>query len=158
GPYRLLGNCNGGLVALEMARRLGGEGGGVEHGFGIRTSAQNARFGPAWGGVERWGRLLGVARAAGGGPVRRWVWVCRAWSVATRADRARLVGAKLRRLARLEARSVPPPAHAGAPSDRDSLIGTFGEAAADYVPLPYEGKVVVFWPDEEPEPASDALR
>jgi len=158
GPYRLLGNCNGGLVALEMARRLAEEGEAVEHVFVIRTSAQNARFGPAWRLIERWGRLLGVAGAARRDLVRRWLWFSRAWSVATPADRARLVGAKLRRLARLEARSEPPPAHAGAPSDRDALIGTFGDAAADYVPLPYEGKVVVFWPDEEPEAASDALR
>ncbi len=47
---------------------------------------------------------------------------------------------------------------ASAPDDRAALIGTFSEAAADYVPLPYDGKVVVFWPVEDPEPAGDALK
>jgi hypothetical protein len=47
---------------------------------------------------------------------------------------------------------------ASAPDDRDALIRTFTGAADDYVPLPYEGTVVVFWPFEDPEPTSDVLK
>lgn len=158
GPYRLVGNCNGGLVALEMARRLAEEGEAVEQVFVIRTSAQNARFIAARKLIERGGRLLGVAGETRRDLVRRWQWFAREWKAATPARRASLVGAKLIRLARW--RSAPPQSgpRASAPDDRETLIGTFSEAAADYVPLPYDGKVVVFWPVEDPEPASDALK
>jgi thioesterase domain-containing protein len=50
------------------------------------------------------------------------------------------------------------PEPAAPPDDRDRLIATFTDAADDYVPLPYPGKVVLFWPAEEPEPATDTLR
>jgi len=158
GPYRLVGNCNGGLVALEMARRLAEEGEAVEHVFVIRTSAQNARFSAARRLIERVGRLLGIAAATQRDLVKRWGWFAREWSAGTPARRASLLGAKLIKLARLRTESAPPPSRATAPDDRDTLIDTFGAAAAHYVPLPYHGKVVVFWPIEDPEPASDALK
>ncbi len=162
GPYRLVGNCNGGLVALEMARRLAEEGEAVEHVFVIRTSAQNARFSAARRLIERGGRLLGIAGASQRDLVRRWQWFAREWSAAKPARRARLLGAKLVKLARFRSAQAPKPAamspRASAPGDRAALIGTFSEAAADYVPLPYDGKVVVFWPVEDPEPADDALK
>jgi amino acid adenylation domain-containing protein len=158
GPYRLVGNCNGGLVALEMARRLAEEGEAVEHVFVIRTSAQNARFSAARRLIERGGRLLGIAAATQRDLVKRWGWFACEWSAATPARRAGLLGAKLIKLARLRTESTPPPSPASAPDDRDTLIDTFGAAAAQYVPLPYHGKVVVFWPIEDPEPVSDALK
>jgi amino acid adenylation domain-containing protein len=158
GPYRLVGNCNGGLVALEMARRLAEEGEAVEYVFVIRTSAQNVRFSAARRLIERGGRLLGIAAATQRDLVRRWQWFAREWRAATPARRVSLLGAKLMKLARLRRGPGPAPSRASAPDDRDALIGTFSEAAADYVPLPYDGKVVVFWPDGDPEPAADALK
>jgi amino acid adenylation domain-containing protein len=162
GPYRLVGNCNGGLVALEMARRLAAEGETVEHVFVIRTSAQNARFSAARRLIERAGRWLGVAGATRRDLVRRWQWFAREWIAATPARRASLLGAKLARLATPRDGAAPMPASNGAPAsppdDRDTLISAFGDAAADYVPLPYDGNVVVFWHIEDPEPAADALR
>ena len=160
GPYRLAGTCNGGLIALEMARRLAEEGETVEPLLVIRTSAQNARFSGARRLIERGGRLLGVGGAPQRDLVRRWRWFVRAWSAATLSGRVSLVAAKLLRLVRRPedeaGRQGPEPA--AAPDDRDSLIATFMDAADDYVPLPYPGKVVLFWPAEEPEPAADALR
>jgi len=162
GPYRLVGNCNGGLVALEMARRLAEEGEAVEHVFVIRTSAQNARFSAARRLIERGGRLLGIAGATQRDLVRRWQWFAREWSAAKPARRAKLLGAKLVKLARFQSVQAPMSAamspRASAPDDRAALIGTFSEAAADYVPLPYDGKVVIFWPLEDSEPAGDALK
>jgi thioesterase domain-containing protein len=158
GPYRLVGNCNGGLVALEMARRLAEEGEAVEHVFVIRTSAQNARFSAVRRLIERGGRLLGIAGATQRDLVRRWQWFAREWSAAKPARRASLLGAKLVKLAQFRSEPAPMSPCASAPDDRAALIGTFSDAAADYVPLPYDGKVVVFWPVEDPEPAGDALK
>ncbi|HET8531301.1 MAG TPA: AMP-binding protein [Methylomirabilota bacterium] len=160
GPYRLAGNCNGGLIALEMARRLAEEGETVEPLLVVRTSAQNARFSRARRLIERGGRLLGLRGATQRALVRRWRWFVRAWSTAPASGRVRLVAAKLLRLVR---RSEPEagwqePVPAAAPDDRDALIATFTDAADDYVPLPYRGKVVLYWPAEEPESAADALR
>jgi amino acid adenylation domain-containing protein len=159
GPYRLLGNCNGGLIALEMARRLAEEGDPVEQVFVIRTSARNARFSEARRLVERGGGLLGLEVATQRDLLRRWRWFVEAWSGGTPSGRARLVLAKLLKLVRRSATAtgervaVP----VVGPDDRDTLIERFTEAAAEYVPLPYRGKVVIFWPAEEPEPGPVAL-
>jgi len=162
GPYRLVGNCNGGLVALEMARRLAAEGEVVEHVFVIRTSAENARFNQARRLIERVGGLLSISGTTQRDLVRHWQWFAREWSAATPARRARLLGSKLIKLARLshEPSAITPldTTPAAAADGRDSLIGTFSDAAADYVPLPYGGKVVVFWPVGDAEPASAALK
>jgi surfactin synthase thioesterase subunit len=32
------------------------------------------------------------------------------------------------------------------------------DAAANYVPLPYPGPIVVFWPEEDPESVHDVLK
>jgi amino acid adenylation domain-containing protein len=164
GPYRLAGHCNGGLLALEVARRLVEAGETVEPLLVIRTSAANVRFSRARRVIERGGRLLGLGEATQRSLVRRWRWFVQAWSAASPAARIRLVGGKLIRLVRRPAdgaerpRPEPPAAPPVAPDDRDTLIGTFTDAADDYVPLPYRGKVVLFWPAEEPESAADILR
>ena len=160
GPYRLAGNCNGGLIALEMARRLAEEGETVEPLLVIRTSAANARFSRARRLIERGGRLLGLSEVTQRSLVRRWRWFVQAWSAASPAGRVGLVGGKLIRLVRRPADGAgrPRPEASAAPDDRDRLIATFTDAADDYVPLPYRGKVVLFWPAEEPEPAADTLR
>jgi thioesterase domain-containing protein len=74
--------------------------------------------------------------------------------------RVGLVAGKLIRLVRRPADGAARagPEASAAPDDRDRLIATFTDAADDYVPRPYRGKVVLFWPAEEPEPAAAALR
>jgi len=159
GPYRLVGNCNGGLLALEMARRLAAEGEAVERVFVIRTSARNVRFAAIRRLIERGGRLLGVPTATQRDLVTRWLWFVRLWKAATPRGRVELLGAKLMKLMTLR-RPAPTAqaARASAPDDRDTLIDTFVAAAADYVPLPYDGNVVVFWPVEDAESATEALK
>ena len=158
GPYRLAGNCNGGLIALEVARRLVEEGETVEPLLLIRTFAANVRFGRARRLIEHGGRRLGLSEATQRGLVRRWRWFVQAWSAASPTGRVGLVAGKLTRLVRRPVDETEPsrPEPSAPPDDRDRLIATFTDAADDYVPLPYPGKVVLFWPAEEP--ATDTLR
>ena len=159
GPYRLAGNCNGGLIALEMARRLAEAGETVEPLLVIRTSAANVRFTGARRLIERAGRRLRLREATQRSLVRRWRWFVGAWSAATPSGRVALVAGKVARLLRRPPDEAAPPRSApSAPSDRDTLIATFSDAAADYVPLAYPGSVVLFWPAEEPESAAETLR
>jgi len=159
GPYRLAGNCNGGLIALEMARRLADAGETVEPLLVIRTSAANVRFTGARRLIERAGRRLRLRETTQRSLVRRWRWFVGAWSAASPSGRLALVVGKVARLVRRRPDEAAPPRPAqSTPSDRDTLIATFTDAAADYVPLPYPGNVVLFWPAEEPEPAAEILR
>jgi len=160
GPYRLVGNCNGGLIALEMARRLAEEGDPVEQVLVIRTSVRNARFAPARRLVERCGGLVGLGIGTQRDLVRRWRWFVQTWIAGTAFQRVGLIAGKLLRLVHRPAAAAGGrgPTRTSAPDDRDTMIDTFMEAAGEYVPLPYPGKVVVFWPAEEPEPVADALR
>jgi hypothetical protein len=90
--------------------------------------------------------------------VQRWRWFVMAWLEATPADRASLLASKVIRLLQPRNGRGLAPRPASAPDDRDGLIRTYMGAAADYVPLPYDGRIVVFWPVDDPEPASDALK
>ena len=100
GPYRLVGNCNGGLIALEMARRLVEEGETVEQVLVIRTSAQNVRFSTARRLVERCSRFLGLGVETQRDLIRRWRWFVQAWSAGTTSQRIGLIAGKLVRLVR----------------------------------------------------------
>jgi thioesterase domain-containing protein len=147
------------LVALEMARRLAEEGEAVDPVVVIRSSARNVRFGGARRIIEGGGRLLGIDDRGRQGLVRRWIWFARAWRRATAYGRLALLGAKvLRLIVRPGGGAHPAEAAAHRPDDREALIDTFTNATADHVPLPYPGRVVVLWPAEESEPASEALR
>ncbi len=161
GPYRLAGNCNGGLVAFEMARRLIASGEVVDRLIVIRTSGANARFSGVRAGVEHAGRRLGVPADAQRALVRRVRWFAAAWAERGPVRRAALALEKVAKLAGLLAPRRRPTAEspaAGPLAERDALIATFMTAADDYVPLPYAGPLTVLWPAEEAEPAADALR
>ena len=165
GPYRLGGNCNGGLVAFEMARRLEGDGERVELLVVIRASARGAR--------HRWqaaaARLLatGLGRRSEGLLWQERLLELRdAWMRASGADRLRLLRAKLRQAPR--ALAARPAAAAPAPCDgagtppgrarRERLRDVYTRAAALYVPRPYPGRVTLFWPERDEEIPSDAAR
>ena len=148
GPYRLVGNCNGGLIALEMARRLAEEGETVEQVLVIRTSAQNVRFSTARRVVERCSRFLGLGVETQRDLIRRWRWFVQAWSAGTASQRIGLIAGKLVRLVRSGrgGGQASAAARRPAPPTGATLMRTFTDAASEYVPLPYQGKVVVFWP------------
>ena len=161
GPYRLAGNCNGGLVAFEMARRLAEAGETVERLIVIRTSAANARFTVIRQRVEPVLCGLRLSADARRALIRRLRWFAAEWAAGRAGRRTALVLEKLARLVRLLAAPRRPErlARPAAPAvERDVLIDTFMTAADDYVPLPYPGPLVVFWPAQEAEPAADVLR
>ena len=161
GPYRLAGNCNGGLVAFEMARRLSLAGETVDRLIVIRASGANARFTRLRARFEATARRLGLPAEAQRALMRRLRWFATDWAERGAGGRAKLVLGKLARLPRLLApprgsrRPTPPDAQ---PAGRDVLISTFMTAADEYVPLPYPGPLVVLWPAQEAEPAANALR
>jgi amino acid adenylation domain-containing protein len=169
GSYRLGGNCNGGLIALEMAARLVADGERVDRLVIFRTSAKNARWRPLIEPIDR------VVRWCDGRPMtrravtRRMRWLAEAWSSAEPAGRLRLVAGKVVRMTRLfegsrragtrragaalGTRQPTPPTSA---ADRAALVAAFGTAAADYVPRRYGGRIDLVWPEEDAESPVDA--
>jgi thioesterase domain-containing protein len=162
GPYRLGGNCNGGLVAFEMARRLARAGERVERLVVVRASARGVRNRRHAAAARALAALLRRPGAA-----ERWrerfVQLDDAWRGASSGERLRLVRDKVRRLPGalaaqpLGAGAPPGPSPAGR-LDRERLRDAYVRAAALYVPARYAGRVTVFWPERDEESPSDAVR
>jgi amino acid adenylation domain-containing protein len=131
GPFLLGGHCNGGLVALEMARRLRAEGADVEMVVLIEVPAPGQAL-----GALRWASgALGRAAVAGRNPVR-----------AARGLARAFVGRTFRR-------GPGAPRTAVAPFDRLRLA--YRHAMRRYVPPPYPGRVALVRGEAVPEPAAD---
>jgi len=169
GPYWLGGNCNGGLIALEMARQLVAAGESVERLIVIRTSVRNVRHVVLRHLVERWGGFLGLSTERQRAAVRHLRWFAEAWASGSSKERLMITlakpGAVLRWVWHRLARKPASPTEADRyqrgethPADRDALIATFTRAAADHVPDSYAGAVAVLWPEIEPEPADEAIK
>ena len=150
GPLVLGGYCNGGLVAYETARLLTAAGRRVERLVLIATDA-DTRFsrlrrpiaaaarlvglGPE-GALEQFGRLRYFADRLGELDTRgRIVFLIR-----TAARLTQQVGRRLRR-------ALPVLAPAEGPPPR--LFDRYYDACMGYVPGPWPGHVVVFWPEGE---------
>jgi len=157
GPLVLGGYCNGGLVAYETARLLTAAGRRVERLLLIATEA-DTRF--------RWLRrpIGAAARLAGLGPrgaveqfgrLRYFADRVRELDARGQAALAARAAARLtRQIAHRLRRALPtptPPAAAAPP-----LFERYYDACLGYVPGPWPGHVVVFWPDRErPARSSD---
>lgn len=158
GPYRLGGYCNGGYVALEIARRLRAAGEEVDGLVVIAATARNTKFSEIHGFIESVGRLLGINEAT-----RRNIFL---------RIRGRLVllyqgdtwkqkpFAAIRRLFK---RTISDDDAAiasvlGRRSRRDvnyrRILG-FLRAIDAYVPAPYDGPVRVLWGVDDPHAAPD---
>jgi amino acid adenylation domain-containing protein len=156
GPYRLAGVCNGGLVALEMARRLLAAGERVDRLVLIGATAMNAR----------WRLSLSPIATAGWWMRRqtperfdRFLALVRLWDSLGRGERARLL---VRRLVKTTGRPA-----SGAGSSRADGTGSPPASALadlqtrtravyrrldrDYTPAAYPGRVVVLWPAQDLE-------
>jgi thioesterase domain-containing protein len=150
GPYRLGGLCNGGLVALEMARRIVREGEQVDRLILIAASALNVRWRPTQGPI---GMLGWWIRRGSSERFDRFIrLVCR-WDSLDGPARARLALRTLARALRRDARSAAarPPATAGIPESRRQMRAAYRRLDKDYTPAPYQGPLTVLWPDEDIE-------
>ena len=164
GPYYLGGNCNGGLVALELARRLGLSGERVERLIVFRSTSSNARFIALRTRIEGFARLLHVPAPWQRASMRHCRWFLQAWTAQTPLRRFGLVLDKLGRSARWlfnrakDLRGGPDDA-ARASSRTERLIRTYMDAVSDYIPLGYDGSLTVLWPERETdlESAEEAL-
>jgi thioesterase domain-containing protein len=163
GPYRLAGLCNGGLVALEMARLLVAEGQEVDHLLLVAAFPIGAGF--SWLRRVLWGAgaLAGAATAHQ-----------TALFVSLRAAILRLrTPAPSGRLRALldETRRVrnriggirwwpgaPRPAAVPAEHERfrQRLRAEYLRIDAEYAPRPYPGRITLLWPADDPIEAETA--
>lgn len=150
GPYRLAGNCNGGLVALEVARRLVADGERVSLLVVITSSLMNRRWSLRHGPIGVAGAVLRR------GPVERFdAFRGRVLRWDARAPSGR-VRAALRAARRAPADRSEPVVPAVADDLRDGARTVLRVADRDYRPRPFDGDVVVLWPREDPEFAQAA--
>ena len=158
GPYRLGGYCNGGHVALEIARRLRAAGEEVDGLVLIAASARNTRFAKLYEHIERFGKVFGLHEAT-----RREIFL---------RIRGRLLLLKRGRhwredplgaLRRLMQRTVTDDDAAvasvlGRRNPREvnrQRILKFLRAIDAYVPAPYDGPVRVLWGLDDPHAEPD---
>ena len=171
GPYRLGGNCNGGLVAFEMARLLERDGEQVERLLMIHASGRTINLLLA-DRVARGIAASGILKGGGDHPAwrRRLVEFGRAWKKTGTAGRLKLLGRKLLRFPRLvrspaadDGPGAPPVeararARASGPDGRrEQLRDVYMRVAGEYVPGSYRGKVTIFWPTETRETPEDVI-
>ena len=159
GPYRLGGVCNGGLVALEMARRLLAAGERVDRLLLVGATAMNVRW-----------KLSPSPIATAGWWMRRqtperfdrFLARVRLWDSLGPSARARLVLRRsldtvLRPVVRLRQTlpggpAPPPEPLASARSERrERTRVAYRRLDRDYTPAPYPGAVTVLWPAEDLE-------
>jgi hypothetical protein len=177
GPYFLGGTCNGGLIALEMARRLAQSGEAVERLIVIRSSARNVRYAILRNLAERWGPVLGVSVQRRREFVRFCMdhfvphirWFEDAWVSKSPLERLALTLEKAGKALSLLWQTLllrrPPRSEPGSrtlqpehPAERVSLRATFLRAEAGYVPLPYPGSVLVLWHEADQDPLDQVMR
>jgi len=166
GPYLIGGYCNGGLVAYEVARRLAEAGEAVEPLVLIAAAADTrlrlmrpltqalARLlglGPEEA-TDYFGRLRYLADRLAGLGLRARLGM----AVETVMTLAREIGARLRGAPPSPFTRTPIPADAGtAVRVADELLShetyaRYFTAVMAYVPRPFAGRLLVFWPEEEP--------
>lgn len=164
GPYRLGGNCNGGLVAFEMARLLEREGEKVERLVVIRASGRTIHLRLA-DRIARGIAASGVLRGGGDHVAwrRRLVEFGRVWKKADGVGRLKLLGRKLFRFPRMlrpSAADAGPLAGSEAQNRtegrRERLRDAYMRAAGEYVPGTYGGNVTLFWPVQDGETPEEA--
>ena len=131
GPYLILGECNGGALAYEIAQQLGARG------KDVALLALVDSFGPAEPRLAVSGRAYRVANS-----LRMLSFHLRAVVRLDAADRREYVTPRLRRsLARIRAKALM---RGGAPSAELLRQRAFREARGAYRPSPYAGRVALF--------------
>ena len=172
GPYLLGGHCNGGLVAFEMARRLKKQGHKVDLLIVMAASAVNRRF----RFLRRVTAALGKGLRLTSGQELECFLTLRSWilrnlprlerfSQLRASEKWRLLVKKTRRGIQRVTGSLSLRGQgadsSGSPNASQSIedlwdhrqweiMQSYEKAMAAYIPSPYEGRVTVFWPREEP--------
>ena len=161
GPYLLGGNCNGGLVAFEMARRLVAAGERVDMLVVIRANAGDATLRLPRRLVRMLGAGLGMNGAREGAAWSETRRLLKRWEQVPPGERNRRLLAKVgRQAARLVRRNGSDTATIAraVPADRrEAMRDAFMRAAEEYVPLPYPGRVTLFWPEHDPASPEAAM-
>jgi len=155
GPYRLGGSCNGGLVALEMARCLLAEGEQVDRLILIGASAMNARW-RLTGGPIGW--LGSWMRRGSPSSYDRFLSLVLEWDSLRPSARCRFIARELlKRVGHLPVGDAPSltytlPMLAPAVAERRKRTRTtYRRIDKDYTPAPYPGCVIVLWPGDDIE-------
>jgi amino acid adenylation domain-containing protein len=155
GPYRLGGSCNGGLVALEVARCLLAKGERIDRLILIGASAMNVRWKLSGGPI---GWLGSWMRRRSSSSFDRFLSLVLEWESLGLSGQGRFMARKvLKPLGRLLVDDPPPlpctlPMLAPAISERRKRTrATYRRLDKDYTPAPYPGRVIVLWPDDDIE-------
>jgi amino acid adenylation domain-containing protein len=176
GPYVLGGHCNGGLVALEMARQLRADGQRVDLVVLVEARPPRRALRTLWHAARAWARLRGLTEEERGALFGRLE--AGAEAIAIRADYYReqfraLVRSTsgdplawtLWRAARKAVRVLghAPPWRAPAPEAESPARAWppraprahIHRAIRRYMPTPYDGRTVLFRAEEEPASRPD---
>ncbi|HKP29378.1 MAG TPA: amino acid adenylation domain-containing protein [Gemmatimonadales bacterium] len=161
GPYLLGGNCNGGLVAFEMARRLVAAGDRVDMLLVIRSYAGDGSLRLPRRLVRMLGAGLGMNGAREGAAWSETRRLLKRWEQVPRGERNRRILAKVgrqaARLVRRNGNETVAIAKAVLEDRREAMGVAFMRAAEEYVPLPYPGRVTLFWPEHDPASPEAAM-
>lgn len=167
GPYHLGGQCNGGLVALEIARRIRASGEGVASLTLVGASAQNVRYRAMMAIIEAAGRVAGVRAAARRHAFRRLRDFAITSRGATPSRRLRLTLNKLDVLRREAAHVARTRSHAAASLHPGPLADEgyrarirehYVDLDRDYVPSRYRGRATLLWPRDDPSRVQDEVQ
>jgi thioesterase domain-containing protein/acyl carrier protein len=158
GPYRLVGYCNGGLVAYEIARRLRESGDTVEllaliAAAPVMPLAGTGRF------LRRIADLTGLSAELAAEPVARLRSFVEALATLPPRQRPAFVTGKSVELARRAARRW---ARSASGRAAPGVMDLYHRIVMRYFAAPYPGPIVLLWPEREPwgsaAAAADAWR
>jgi amino acid adenylation domain-containing protein len=148
GPWRIVGYCNGGLVAYEIARQLAAAGEDVDV-LALVAAAPNLRFKALHPLARRAATLVGLSAEYGEdlfGRFRSLAWRLRGLDGPRRL--AVLGGTALDIARRVSRATLGRASRAEAPTTFERYF----RAVMGYVPGPYPGRVILMWPEDEPRP------
>jgi amino acid adenylation domain-containing protein len=154
GPYRLGGTCNGGQVALEMARELTAQGEQVERLVLISSSAANVRYRQLRASVD-WLRWVGASADT------RTTLYLRLRDLSQRLEGGSLLdglahlASKLGRVPAVVREVRQPGESAASWPDFEGLASIYLQLGAEYLPGPYQGRVALIAAADDPEPPQE---
>jgi len=159
GPYLLGGECNGGLVAYEIARLLEADGERVALLALLSASAENLRFARLLGCFQAAGGALGLSPATQRYAFRRVLdFVANHGSGSIRTlvpglfRKSTVIAAEIGRLARMGGRPEPAGLDPGARRPggyRERIREIYQQIDRSYMPGRYGGRVTLIWGREE---------